>query len=138
MAKITEELLNKIKESSDIAAFVEENDGKFLQETPEEFLNRMIEKKQMRVAEAAERSGRGEYVYKVFAGTRKASRDVLAAISLGMGLTLDETQDLLRLASFARLDPRSRRDSVIIYGLCRGMTVAEVNDILFEFNERTL
>lgn len=138
MAKITEELLNKIKESSDVEAFVRENERVFLSVSPEEYLNRMANEKGLRVADVAERSGQGDYVYKVFSGRRKASRDVLISICFGMGLSLDEAQPLLRAASFARLDPRNRRDSVIIYGLCRRTGVDEVNDILFELGESTL
>ena len=138
MAKITEELLNKIKESSDIEAFVRENEPSFLNVKPEEYLNRLMAEKGLRVAEVAARSGQGDYVYKVFSGRRKASRDVLIAICFGMGLSLDEAQTLLRVSSFARLDPRNRRDSVIIYGLCRGVEIDEVNDILFELGESTL
>lgn len=138
MAKITEELLNKIKESSDAEAFVRENERVFLSVSPEEYLNRMANEKGLRVADVAERSGQGDYVYKVFSGRRKASRDVLISICFGMGLSLDEAQPLLRAASFARLDPRNRRDSVIIYGLCRRTGVDEVNDILLELGESTL
>lgn len=138
MAKITEELLNKIKESSDVEAFVRENERVFLSVSPEEYLNRMANEKGLRVADVAERSGQGDYVYKVFSGRRKASRDVLISICFGMGLSLDEAQPLLRAASFARLDPRNRRDSVIIYGLYRRTGVDEVNDILFELGESTL
>ena len=138
MAEITEELLNKIKESSDVEAFVRVNEHVFLCVSPEEYLNRMMEKKGLRVADVAARSGQGDYVYKVFSGRRRASRDVLIAICFGMGLSLDEAQPLLRAAGFARLDPRNRRDSVIIYGLCHGVEIDEVNDILFELGESTL
>ena len=55
-----------------------------------------------------------------------------------MNLSFDEAQALLRSAAFARLDPRNKRDSVIIYGLCHGAGVDEVNDILFELGESTL
>ena len=138
MAKVTEELLNRIKESADAGDFVRENEAAFLRVSPEDYMNRMMEKTGLRVADVAARSGQGDYVYKVFSGRRRASRDVLIAICFGMGLSLDEAQPLLRAAGFARLDPRNRRDSVIIYGLCHGVEIDEVNDILFELGESTL
>lgn len=138
MAKVTEELLNKIKESADIGLFVKENEAVFLNTTLEEYLNGIIYEKKLRIADVATRSGQGEYVYKVFAGKRKASRDVLISICFGMDLSLDEAQYLLRIATVGRLDPRNRRDSVVIYGLCSGTSVNEINDILFELGERTL
>ena len=138
MAKVTEELLNRIKESADAGDFVRENEAAFLRVSPDDYMNRMMEKKGLRVADVAARSGQGDYVYKVFSGRRRASRDVLIAICFGMGLSLDEAQPLLRATGFARLDPRNRRDSVIIYGLCHGVEIDEVNDILFELGESTL
>lgn len=138
MAKVTEELLNRIKESADAGDFVRENEAAFLRVSLDDYMNRMMEKKGLRVADVAARSGQGDYVYKVFSGRRRASRDVLIAICFGMGLSLDEAQPLLRAAGFARLDPRNRRDSVIIYGLCHGVEIDEVNDILFELGESTL
>lgn len=138
MAKVTEELLNRIKESADAGDFVRENEAAFLRVSPDDYMNRMMEKKGLRVADVAALSGQGDYVYKVFSGRRRASRDVLIAICFGMGLSLDEAQPLLRAAGFARLDPRNRRDSVIIYGLCHGVEIDEVNDILFELGESTL
>ncbi|MEA4896787.1 MAG: hypothetical protein VB067_11785 [Christensenellaceae bacterium] len=78
------------------------------------------------------------YVYKVFAGKRKASRDILLAIALGMGLTLAEAQLLLRIAQTAQLDPRNRRDSVIIYALDRALTAEKANEVLYDVKEATL
>ena len=138
MAKVTEELLCKIKESTDIGEFIKENEGAFLSVGPVEYMNGLMEKKGLRLADVAARSGQGEYVYKVFAGKRKASRDVLISICFGLGATLDEAQTLLRTASFGRLDPRNRRDSVVIYGLCHGVGNDEINAILYELGELTL
>jgi hypothetical protein len=101
-----------------------------------EYLDSLVARKSIKISEVAERSGQGDYVYKVFQGSRKASRDILLAIAFGMSLTLDETQTLLRVAGNAQLDPRSRRDSVIIYGLCKKMKITEVCEILYELKER--
>jgi hypothetical protein len=134
--KSTEELLNKIKETTDIEHFMKENEADFIHTTVPEYLDSLVARKSIKISEVAERSGQGDYVYKVFQGSRKASRDILLAIAFGMSLTLDETQTLLRVAGNAQLDPRSRRDSVIIYGLCKKMKITEVCEILYELKER--
>ena len=136
MKKLTEELLNKIRETTDIEHFMEENESNFMRETVPEYLDRLVAEKRLKVSEVAERSGQGDYVYKVFQGTRKASRDILLAIAFGMQLSLEETQELLRTAGTAQLDPRSRRDSVVIYGLCKKLRITDVCDILYELKER--
>jgi hypothetical protein len=134
--KSTDELLNKIKETTDIEHFMKENEADFISTTVPEYLDSLVARKNIKISEVAERSGQGDYVYKVFQGSRKASRDILLAIAFGMSLTLDETQTLLRVAGNAQLDPRSRRDSVIIYGLCKKMKITEVCEILYELKER--
>ena len=136
MKKLTEELLNKIRETTDIEHFMEENESNFMRETVPEYLDRLVAEKRLKISEVAERSGQGDYVYKVFQGTRKASRDILLAIAFGMQLNLEETQVLLRTAGTAQLDPRSRRDSVVIYGLCKKLRITDVCDILYKLKER--
>ncbi len=43
-----------------------------------------------------------------------------------------------RAGGCAALYPRDRRDAVILFGLTRGMSLAEVNDRLFRAGEETL
>ena len=79
-----------------------------------------------------------EYVYKIFNGERNAKRDTLVAISFGMHLTFEETQLLLRIAKFAILDSRDRRDGIIIYALMHGLSIFECDDLLNNDNLITL
>ena len=92
----------------------------------------------MSLAQVANQSGQGEYVYKVFRGERRPSRDVVLAIAFGMQLCVEETQLLLRISKLAVLDPRDKRDSVILYSLKERHTVAQANDLLYEMHEQTL
>jgi hypothetical protein len=55
-----------------------------------------------------------------------------------MKLNLEETQYLLRIGRMVCLDARNRRDSIVMFGIVRGISVAEVNDILYEFGEHCL
>lgn len=138
MQKSTQELMNKLKEVDDIQAFLDEHEQDLLKETTEGYLNGLLNEKGLRAADVAQRSGQGDYVYKVFQGKRKASRNILLAIAVGMNLTVSETQMLLRIAQTAQLDPRNRRDSVLIYALSNNATTESINDILYEVGEITL
>lgn len=51
---------------------------------------------------------------------------------------MDETQELLRHARFAPLYSRDRRDAILIFGLSHNMTLAQVNDKLYDENVDTL
>jgi len=138
MQKSTQELLHRLKETDDIQIYLDENNGEIIKETIQGYINGLLEIKRLKLSDVAARSGQGDYVYKVFGGKRKASRDILLAVSVGMGLTLAETQLLLRIAQTAQLDPRNRRDSVIIYALHNNMAVVKANEILYDIGEVSL
>ena len=134
----TKELLNKLTNAPDISRFIEEYGEEFLNVPLLDYLTGILAAKEISVADVARKSGQGEYVYKIFQGKRKPSRDVLTAIAVGMGLNVDETQFMLRIANFARLDPRNKRDSIILYSIKEGYEINRTNDLLFELDEPTL
>ncbi len=133
----TTELLNRLTQTNDINTFVDEYEKEFMTLSGTEFLNELLTDKKLSLAEVVKRSGQSDYVYKVFRGERKPSRDILIAIAVGMGLSVDETQLLLRVSKLAVLDPRDRRDSVIIYGLKEELEIVKINDLLYELGEPT-
>ena len=90
------------------------------------------------MSQVADRSNKGEYIYQVFRGIKNPGRNVVLCIALAMKLNLEETQYLLRIGRMVCLDARNRRDSIVIFGIVRGISVAEVNDILYEFGEDCL
>ena len=102
-------------------------------------LTRLFEKRGITKSALAKQSGMSEiYVHQIFAGRRNPSRSRLICLCFGLGATLDETQELLRLAGLAPLYPRIRRDAIIIYGLVNGVGLHELNDKHFTEDEETL
>lgn len=138
MKTITQKLLDGLKNTDDIKAFLDIHEQEFLSQTLTDYLNELMTNKDITVAKIAKNSGIGEYVYKIFSGERRATRDVLISVAFGMELLIEETQLLLRIAKFAILDSREKRDSVIIYALTHKMTVFECDDLLNENNLITL
>ena len=138
MQTITQKLLEGLKNADDIKTFLDLHEQEFLSQTLTDYLNELMTDKNITVAKIAKNSGIGEYVYKIFSGERRATRDVLVSVAFGMKLLIEETQLLLRIAKFAVLDSRERRDSVIIYALSHDMTVFECDDLLNENNLITL
>lgn len=78
----TGELLNKISKAKDIHKFISDYETEFMEMQPLDFLNDVLALKNLSVADISKKSGQGEYVYKVFRGERKPSRDVMIAIDL--------------------------------------------------------
>ena len=138
MATITEELLNELKNTSDIEAFFTSHGNEFLTETTHGYLNQLLSLRNISLSAIAKNSGTGEYVYKIFNGERKPSRDILISIAFGMNLSLEEAQLLLRISKFAKLDSREMRDSILIYGLTHNLSVFETDDLLDNKNLTTL
>lgn len=138
MKTITQELLDGLKNADDIKAFLDSHEQDFLSQSLVDCLNELMTEKNMTVAQVAKNSGIGEYVYKIFNGERKSKRDTLIAISFGMSLTFEETQLLLRIAKFAVLDSRDRRDGIIIYALTHNLSIFECDDLLNNNNLITL
>ena len=138
MQTITQKLLEGLKNADDIKTFLDLHEQEFLSQTLTDYLNELMTDKNITVAKIAKNSGIGEYVYKIFSGERRATRDVLISVAFGMELSIEETQLLLRIAKFAVLDSREKRDSVIIYALAHKMTVFECDDLLNENNLITL
>lgn len=138
MSISTTELLNRLTKSDDITQFLDENEGEFLNISCAELLNELLAQKNMTTAEVAKRSGQSDYVYKVFRGERKPSRDIMISIAIGMSMSVNETQLLLRVSKLARLDPRDKRDSVILYGLKEQVDYIKINELLYDLGEPTL
>lgn len=137
MNKSTGELLNEAAQTGDISRFLQRNEGELLAQTVPDYLNTLRHQKDMKIAQIIEGSQRGDYVYKVFRGERPANRDLLVCVSLAMGLNLDEAQALLRVARFSSLDPRDKRDSVVIFCLAKGATVMQMNEVLQDLELET-
>lgn len=70
------------------------------------------------------------YGYKLFAGTRKPSRDTALQLAFGFELQPDEAQQLLKIARVALLHPRIKRDAVIALCLLNEVTLVKTQIIL--------
>ena len=78
------------------------------------------------------------YLHQIFAGRRTPSRNRLLCLCYGLGATIEETQELLRLCGIAELYPKRNRDAIIYYGLLHRLDLFTINDRLFDENEDTL
>ena len=130
MKTITADLLEKLKNTDNIKNFLEENTSSFINITTVEFLSDMLVEKNITIGAVSKASGIGEYVYKIFSGERKTTRDSLIAIAFAMDMSLAEIQLLLRISKFAILDSRDKRDSVIIHSIINNLSVFEADDVL--------
>lgn len=78
------------------------------------------------------------YGYQIFNGRRKPTRIILLRFAIIFELTMDETQQLLKMGQKQELYPRIRFDAAIIYAIEHYYSVEEVEDLLSEVGEKSL
>ena len=76
--------------------------------------------------------------YQIFNGYRTPRRNALLRIALGMHLTLDETQYLLKIALRGELYPRNRRDAALIYCIQHRLNLIDTELMLEQLGEEML
>ncbi|MDD6032749.1 MAG: helix-turn-helix transcriptional regulator [Oscillospiraceae bacterium] len=137
--KNTDDLQQELMESSNLNRFLSENQTQFSNESVAEILNDLFKKKNISKAQLAKQAGMSEiYLHQIFAGRRNPSRNRLLCLCYGLGASIDETQELLKLCGLAQLYPRLKRDAIIYYGLAHQVSLFEINDKLFAEDEETL
>ena len=137
--KSTDDLSQELMVESDIDSYIKENQPYFVDRSITELLSELYDHQNISKAELARRASMsGVYLHQLFSGRRKPSRDKLLCLCIGMELTIDETQRLLKEAAYAQLYPRIRREAIIYHGIVHHTPLDEINDKLFEENEKAL
>lgn len=137
--KSTDDLSQELMVESDIDSYIKENQPYFVDRSITELLSELYDHQNISKAELARRASMSEvYLHQLFSGRRKPSRDKLLCLCIGMELTIDETQRLLKEAAYAQLYPRIRREAIIYHGIVHHTPLDEINDKMFEENEKAL
>ena len=140
MIKIpTEELLKNLLKSNNIEKYIKENEEHFIDLTISQFLSEFISAKGLKKSTVIKNAEISEiFGFQVLSGTRNPSRNTLLSLCIAMKMTLDEVQATLKIAEFAPLYPKSKRDSIIILGITNGKNVCQINNELYDNDEETL
>lgn len=133
---LTAEMLELLERAEDIGRFMEEHDGDYQELTFSGYLDYLMKSKGLKKSQVIKASGLNEsFAYQIFAGYKNPSRDKLLALAIGMQLTSTECQRFLKLAGTGELYAKNRRDAIILFGLQKNLSLAEINDILFDMEE---
>lgn len=137
--KTTDELYHEIKTATDAQDFLSVNAEQLLSRSLCGHLQALLKQKGLSRADVVRGSQLDRaYIYQIFSGTRKPSRDKLIAIAFGLSLTDGEAQKLLKLSGYRELYARDKRDALILYTLVRGQGILETNELLFSQGMATL
>lgn len=137
--KDTEKLIQELKNCEDFKKFCEVHNDSIGNKNLSNYLSELLSQKGIKKADVIKASELNEvYAYQIFSGVRVPERKKLLAIAVGMKLSLEETQELLKSAGYAQLYVKNEFDCAVIYGICKHLTVIQINSILFENNLETL
>lgn len=139
MQKDTSKIVEELGLCPDFTTFYNENKQYLITKTLSEILEQLLNKKGLKksaVIKAAEMSE--VYGYQIFSGLRVPERNKLLCLAIAMSLNIDELQTLLKTAGYSPLYVKLPFDSVVLYGICKGLSVIEINELLYEYGLDTL
>lgn len=137
--KSTSQLMDELMKASNIGEYLKVNSEHMISDELAVYLTNILEKKDFVKSAVIKKSELSEVMgYQIFSGVRNPSRDSLISVCVAMELDIDEIQEILKVASFAELYPKSKRDSIIINGIGMKKSVAEINEALYDNGEKTL
>lgn len=137
--KDTAHLLQELQSCDSFQRFYRENAENLPQRSLSDYLDELVKKYDIKKAVAIRRAELNEiYGYQIFSGVRTPERKKLLSLAVGMEIGLDEVQKLLKCSGYAPLYAKNAFDCVIIFGICKNMSVALINELLFEYDMETL
>ncbi|MDH8677799.1 hypothetical protein QE109_06550 [Fusibacter bizertensis] len=132
----TEILAESLIKSSDIDAFLDTHSHSVVAENFNDYLYHLVEVRDMKISDCLRLSMISEsYGYQLFNGKRQPSRTKVLQLALGLGLALDETNRLLKLAEKSELYVKDQRDAVVMFALNKNWSLFDTEALL---NERGL
>ncbi len=139
MRKDTSKIVKDLGLCPDFNTFYNENKDYMVSNTLSEMLEQLLNKKSLKKSQVIKNAELSEvYAYQIFSGLRVPERKKLLCLAVGMSLNLDEVQTLLKCAGYSPLYVKLPFDSIILYGICKKLSVVEINELLFEYNLETL
>ena len=139
MNKDTGKIVEELGLCPDFQTFYNENKDYMISATLAELLERLLKEKGLKKSAVIKKAELSEvYAYQIFSGLRVPERKKLLCLAVAMGLNIEEVQTLLKCAGYSPLYVKLAFDSIVLYGLCKELSVIEINELLYEYELETL
>lgn len=139
MEKDTSEIVKELGLAQDFQTFYDENKEYMVLSDLAGLLTELLQRKGLKKSHVIKNAELSEiYGYQIFSGVRVPERKKLLCLAIGMGLNIDEAQQLLKCAGYPQLYVKKPFDSVVLYGFHKGMSVVEINELLYKYDLETL
>lgn len=139
MQKDTSEIIRELGLCPDFKSFYRENKDYMICDDLAQLLKELLEAKGLKKAQVIKKAELSEvYGYQIFSGLRVPERKKLLCLAVAMGLNIEEVQQLLKCAGYSQLYVKLPFDSIILYGICKQLSVLQINELLYEYGMETL
>ena len=139
MHKDTAKIVEELQLNDNFRTFYDENKDYLITQSLGELLTQYLAQQGLSKPAVVKHSDLSEvYVYQIFSGIRKPERKKLLCLAIAMELNLEQVQTLLKCSGYAPLYVKRPFDSIVMYGICNKHPVAQINELLFEYNLETL
>lgn len=138
-SKDTSKIVEELGLCSDFKAFYNENKEYMVSDSLSAMLERLLLEKDLKKSQVIKEAELSEvYAYQIFSGLRVPERKKLLCLAVAMKLSLDEVQTLLKCAGYSPLYVKLPFDSIVLFGICKNMSVVKINELLFDYGLETL
>lgn len=138
-SKDTSKIVEELGLCPDFKTFYSENKEYMVSGSLSSMLDSLLKTKELKKSAVIRDAELSEvYAYQIFSGLRVPERKKLLCLAVAMKLTVDEVQTLLKCAGYAQLYVKLPFDSIVLYGICKHLSVVEINEILFDYGQDTL
>ena len=139
MQKDTSEIVKELGLCPDFQTFYKENKDYMVSDNLSDLLEALLQSKNLKKSQVIKNAELSEvYGYQIFSGIRIPERKKLLCLAIGMKLNIEETQQLLKCAGYSQLYVKLPFDSIVLYGLCKSLSVIQINELLYEYGLETL
>ena len=139
MQKDTTEIMEALNLSRDFQTFYQENQDAMISGNLSQLLGALLEQKGLKKSQVIRKAELFEiYGYQIFSGVRVPERKKLLSLAIGMELNIREVQQLLKCAGYGQLYVKKPFDCIVLYGLCKKLSVVQINELLYEYCLETL
>ena len=139
MQKDTSEIVKELGLCPDFQTFYDENKNYMVSDTLAQLLADLLESKGLKKAQVIKNAELSEvYGYQIFSGIRVPERKKLLSLAVGMKLNIEQVQQLLKCAGYSPLYVKLPFASILLYGLCKELSVVQINELLYEYGLETL
>jgi transcriptional regulator with XRE-family HTH domain len=138
--KDTKELVQQfeqVKDTKEFENFLKQNETKMHRESFGDNVLRLCAKYEMTASSLQPQIAISKsQFYNLLNGSRHPSKESVIKIAYGLNVTKDELNELLQAAGYCGLDPRSKEDAIILFGLGHRKEVGKIDELLREYNSK--